>query len=423
MYRTGFILLSMKLSEIQTIADSQKQLVLSQDTGLPREVLPHLPKTETHALVVSGIRRCGKSTLLLQFVKSLGKPWFYLNFEDFRLYQFSIEDFELLDRVIDESGARVLLFDEIQAAPNWELYVRQKLDQHFQVLATGSNASLLSRELGTKLTGRHLSQELFPFSYTEYLAFLGLERGLQSLDGYLESGGFPEYLKTNNPEILVQLQSDILYRDIAVRYGIKDVGPLKRLFVLLMSNAGHLISPSKLAPAIGVKSPSTVLTYFSYLEAAYLVSLVPCSSWSPKAQLLAPKKLYVTDSGLIHTSTLSSSRDMGQLLENYVFVELRRRTKDILYYSGSGRECDFVVNPRGRAPLCMQVCRELNSDNEAREVEGLLAALDSFKVDVGYILTGDTRDTIVRGDKRIEVLPAYAADFAWLLSLSGRMGS
>ncbi|HPV59370.1 MAG TPA: ATP-binding protein, partial [Rectinema sp.] len=228
----------MKLSEIRAIATKQKEQVAHYDIGLPREILPSLPNIQTHALIVSGIRRCGKSTLLLQFVQSLAKPWFYLNFEDIRLSPFAREDFALLDRVIEESGCRLLFFDEIQAAENWELYIRQKLDQHFQVLITGSNASLLSSELGTKLTGRHISKLLFPFSYAEFLAFFGLSRNLDSLDRYLELGGFPEYLKTSNPEILMQLQSDILYRDIAVRYGIRDVSSLKRLFTILVSSAG-----------------------------------------------------------------------------------------------------------------------------------------------------------------------------------------
>jgi predicted AAA+ superfamily ATPase len=155
----------MKLSDIREIAVSQKTALENQETGLERAGLSQLPDIQSHALVVSGIRRCGKSTLLHQFVKKLGRDWFYLNFDDIRLYDFSPGDFRLLDTSIAESGAKLLFFDEVQSAPGWELYVRQKLDEGFQVLVTGSNASLLSRELGTMLTGRHLSQELFPFSY------------------------------------------------------------------------------------------------------------------------------------------------------------------------------------------------------------------------------------------------------------------
>ena len=406
-----YILYSMKLSEIRAIATKQKEQVAHYDIGLPREILPSLPNIQTHALIVSGIRRCGKSTLLLQFVQSLAKSWFYLNFEDIRLSPFAREDFALLDRVIEESGCRLLFFDEIQAAENWELYIRQKLDQHFQVLITGSNASLLSSELGTKLTGRHISKLLFPFSYAEFLAFFGLSRNLDSLDRYLELGGFPEYLKTSNPEILMQLQSDILYRDIAVRYGIRDVSSLKRLFTILVSSAGHLISPSKLALPIGVKSPSTVLEYFSHFEASYLISLMPRFSWSPKSQALAHKKVYMIDPGLIQTGSVSFSPDRGAFLENFVYLELRRHTADLSYFSEQGHECDFIVDAHAKVPLCLQVCRDLNSDNEAREIGGLIAALDFFNTKIGYLITGDTRDTLLQSGKRIELIPAHSVDF------------
>ena len=401
----------MKLSEIRAIAANQKEQIAHYDTGLSRDILPTLPNTQTHALIVSGIRGCGKSTLLLQFVQSLGKPWFYLNFEDIRLFPFARQDFALLDSVIEESGCRLILFDEIQAAENWELYIRQKLDQHFQVLITGSNASLLSSELGTKLTGRHISKELFPFSYAEFLAFFGLSRNLASLDEYLERGGFPEYLKTGNPEVLIQLQSDILYRDIAVRYGIRNVSSLKRLFTILLSSAGHLISPSKLALPIGVKSPSTVLEFFSHFEASYLTYIMPRFSWSPKSQALAPKKVYVVDSGLIKTGSVSFSPDSGSLFENFVYLELRRHSTDLYYFSEQGHECDFIVNARTKAPLCLQVCRDLNSDNEAREVDGLIAAMDFFSTKIGYIITADTRDTLLQSGKQIEIIPAHSVDF------------
>jgi predicted AAA+ superfamily ATPase len=265
----------MKLSDLREIVRSQKEAAGARDTGLERDMLPGLPDTKTHALIVSGIRRCGKSTLLHQLVRSLGRDSFYLTFEDLRLADFTTADYRLLDTLMAESPPGLLFFDEVQAAPRWELYVRQKLDEGFQVILTGSNASLLSRELGSKLTGRHLSRELFPFSYREFLRFTGKDPGAASLDRYLGSGGFPEYLKTGNREILEQLQTDILYRDIAVRYGLRDSASLKQLYTYLVSNAAQLVSPSKLIHVAGVKSPSTILEYFSYLEASYLLALVP----------------------------------------------------------------------------------------------------------------------------------------------------
>jgi len=393
----------MKLSELRDIAASQKEQAEALDTGLEREALSSLPDVQTHALIVSGIRRCGKSTLLHQFTRKRGRDYFYLNFDDLRLSGFTVADYALLDAIIVESGARLLFFDEIQSAEKWELYVRQKLDEQYQVIITGSNASLLSGELGTKLTGRHITKELFPFSYSEFLAFRKEERGLGSLESYLKEGGFPEYLKTGNSDILLQLQSDILYRDIAVRHGIRDVASLKRLYTFLLSNAGNLVSPSRLVQTIGVKSPTTILDYFSYFEAAYLVHLVPRFSWSPKAQALAPKKLYIVDPGLIRVGSVSFTQNAGALLENFVYQELRRITDDIYYFSENGRECDFVVHLHSGKPQCIQVCRELTLDNETREVQGLLTALDFFSVSEGYIITADTTDQIHVHGKKIVV--------------------
>ena len=398
-------------AELKKIYLTQREKLWKTDDGIYREALADIPDITTHAFVVCGVRRCGKSTLLQQFVKKLNKPFFYLNFDDLRLLEFSVSDYAILDAVIEESNSRLIFFDEIQAAAHWELYVRQKLDQGFQVVLTGCNASLLSRELGTKLTGRHIAKELFPFSYSEYLRFADTQKGIQSFESYFQTGGFPEYLKLNNAEVVMQLQKDILYRDIAVRYNVSDDKSLQRLYVYLASNAASLISPSKLKTVAGVKSHTTILDYFSYFENAYLLSLVPKFAWSQKAQSLAPKKVYFTDIGLIRTAGLTFSENAGHILENFVFNELRRKygtfdDKQIYYYSDDTCECDFVVNPLF-APQCIQVCLDLNLDNTERELNGLLAAMDFFKVQEGLILTRNAYDLFVKEDKKITIMPAW----------------
>jgi predicted AAA+ superfamily ATPase len=351
-----------------------------------------------------------------QFVKKLKRGFFYLNFDDLRLTDFSHADFHLLDRVIADSGARLIFFDEVQSTKHWELYVRQKLDEGFQLVITGSNASLLSRELGTRLTGRHISKELFPFSYREFCTFTGQKAGPASLENYLEKGGFPEYLKTGNTDILTQLQSDILYRDIAVRYGLRDVVSLRRLFVYLVSNPAQKVSPSRLRQTVGVKSPVTVLEYISYFEAAYLVNLLPCFAWSVKAQSLAPKKIYIADPGIIKTSSVSFSGNKGALLENFVYNCLRSETTDIFYYSDKNDcECDFIVKPHEQ-PHCIQVCWEFTTDNQDREINGLLGAMDFFDQNKGIILTYNTGDIVLTSGKRIDVIPVWK----WAMKKSER---
>jgi predicted AAA+ superfamily ATPase len=399
----------MKLSDLQGISESQKHALERQEQGLIRRLLQELPDIQSHALVVSGIRRCGKSTLLRQFVHKLGRPYFYLNFDDIRLVSFSHADFSLIDKALAESDVRLIFFDEIQTADRWELYVRQKLDEGFQLAITGSNATLLSRELGTRLTGRHLSRELFPFSYKEFCNFTGGAAGPESFADYLEKGGFPEYLKTGNTDILAQLQSDILYRDIAVRYGIRDATSLRRLFVYLVSNPAQLFSPSKLTGVAGVKSPTTVLEHISFFEAAYLIHLLPCFAWSLKAQSLALKKVYIADLGFIKTGSVSFSGNYGAMLENCVFNSLRivAGISDLYYFTGkNGGECDFIVTPHEKTS-CIQVCWEITHDNEDREINGILEAMEFFNIDRGTILTFNTEDLIQVAGKKIEVVPAW----------------
>jgi len=348
-------------------------------------------------------------------VRKLKRTYFYMNFDDIRLSPFTREDYALLDMAIADSGARIVFFDEVQSADGWELYIRQKLDEGFQVILTGSNASLLSRELGTRLTGRHISKELFPFSYSEYCKFAKLKTGRKSLAKYLEGGGFPEYLKTGNADILTQLISDILHRDIAVRYGIRDASSLRRLFVYLASNPSHQFSPSKLTNVIGVKSPATVLEYISFLEAAYLVELMPRFAWSVKAQNLAPKKVYITDPGIIKAGAVSLKDNNGALLENFVFNTLRAKTntpaspgeRNIYYFTGkNGGECDFIVSPPEK-PNCIQVCWQLTAENQDREIKGLVEAMEFFGVDKGTIVTFDDEDVVQTAGKRIKVVPGW----------------
>jgi len=396
----------MKLSEVWDLVKEQQETLKGLEDGIKRDSLETLPDLKSHALVISGVRRCGKSTLLRQFIRKLSRSFVYINFDDIRFALWTIQDYQLLDKVIKESAPSLLFFDEIQSAPDWELYVRQKIDEGFQVLITGSNARLLSRELGTRLTGRNILRELFPFSYSEYLRFKNLNAGAASLETYLEDGGFPEYLKSGNGEILSQLQTDIIYRDIAGRYNLRDAGPLLSLYSILVSSAGQLVSPSRLAPAICVKSATTVLEYFSYFQNAYLISLVPCFAWSAKKRTLAPKKLYICDTGLIRTGALNFSANHGAIFENFVFSQLRLNNKDIFYYKGKTGECDFVVRNKGGF-VCIQACWELSDENQDREINGLFEAMAFFSVTQGTILTKDQRDIILKNGREITVVPAW----------------
>jgi uncharacterized protein len=398
-----------KYSEIQAVANEQKEILYSFELGIFRELLEFLPVTNTHALVVSGIRRCGKSVLLHQFIRNEIDNVFYFNFADIRLYQFSTSDFILLDELIKKSNKEILFFDEIQIIDGWELYVRQKLEQSARIIITGSNARMLSAELGTNLTGRHISKELFPFSYKEFCLFFSYQQNKKSYLSYIRTGGFPEYLKTGNSELLSFLLEDILFRDIATRHSIRDVSGLKNLCVYIISNTAKFVSPSKLTRAIGVKSSSTVLEYLSYFESSYLVNLIPRFSWSVKGQMLSEKKVYVVDNGLINVASISASKDTGRKFENAVYWSIRRKTKKIWYFSDGNSECDFIFQ-KNENYSAIQVCYELNGDNQEREINGLIAALQFFNMRVGIILTIDQTDKILKDGYTINVVPAFKFD-------------
>jgi predicted AAA+ superfamily ATPase len=401
----------MKYSELQAVVNEQIDILFSFELGTSRELLESLPVTNSHALVVSGIRRCGKSVLLHQFIRNEINDVFYFNFADIRLYEFLASDFVLLDEIIRESGKKILFFDEIQIIKGWELYVRQKLDQSVRVIITGSNAQMLSVELGTNLTGRHISKELFPFNYREFCSFHGLLYNKESLVSFLDNGGFPEFQKTNNKELLSFLIEDIIFRDIATRHAIRDISGLKNLCIYVMSNTAKLVSPSKLTSIIGVKSPSTVLEYLTYFESSYLLNLVPRFSYSVKGQMLSEKKIYVVDNGLVNVASISASKDTGRKFENAVYWSIRRKTKNIWYYSDGYSECDFIYKLDDDY-FAIQVCYEMNGDNQEREINGLLAALKFFNLSEGIILTVDQTDKILIDGYKINVVPAYQFDLS-----------
>lgn len=330
----------------------------------------------------------------------------YINFDDPRLYDFEISDFQKLDQLIAEAGNRVLMFDEIQIIKGWERYVRQKLDENFKVFVTGSNASLLSKELGTSLTGRHITSELFPFSFKEFCRFKDIEPNEHTTKEYMQLGGFPEYLKNPIEEILANLLDDILIRDIAVRYGIKDIRGLKRLTVFLLSNIGNLTSANKLREPAGINSTTTILEYLSHLEQSYLVSLVPMFDYSLKKQTINPKKIYAIDMGLVTSNVNRIKGDEGHKLENMVYNTLRLRYKDI-YYHRRDNECDFITLEKGAITQAIQVCMELNADNQSREFDGLIDALKFYKLTEGYIITLNQEDVFQIENLKIKVIPYH----------------
>lgn len=396
----------LRQEQIAVVIDAQKGAFLKKDAESIRDALPNVPVIESYATMITGVRRCGKSTLLLQILRSKYKDALYFNFEDIRLVGFDASDFTRFHQEIVKRDTRVLFLDELQLVEKWEIFVHQLLREEYIVFVTGSNASMLSRELGTHLTGRHVSMELFPFSYREYAAFKGLDYDKDSLDTYLQNGGFPEYIKSGANLILTNLMEDILIRDIAVRYNIRDVDSLKQLAVYLISNAANLISANKLMGIFGIKSSTTLLEYFSYFKDAYLIEFMPQFSYSLKAQARNPKKIYAIDTGLITAISTSFTDDSGRRLENLIYLHLRRMHKELYYFKGN-RECDFIVFDKGKAIHAVQVCYRIEDSNFDREYNGLLEAMKFFKLSEGVIITSDQNDKFEKQGYTIILVPAH----------------
>ncbi len=336
------------------------------------------------------------------------EEFYYLNFEDPRLAEFELKDIEMLEEAFSEEfhEADLYYFDEIQNIAGWESYVRYLLENEKKVVITGSNASLLSRELGTKLTGRNLRIELFPFSYHEYLDYMERDDSKVSFQDYLASGGFPEFLRTGMDEVLQNLLLDIIARDIIFRNPVKNPGIVTEIAVYLLGNSAREFTLSKLQKIFSaIGSVTTIASYVELLEDAYIIFTLPRFSYSQKSRQINPKKVYAIDNGLIRANSIQFSEDHGRFLENHVFLELRKRYRELFYFREKG-ECDFLVKEKTKITKAIQVCYCLTTQNKRREIEGLVEAMEFFELDCGYILTLDQEEDIHVAGKRISVVPA-----------------
>ncbi len=394
-------------SDLKLIIDSQLASIRIPENLVVRSLRDEIDPFIPFAIVLSGIRRSGKSTLLFQLLNKFGSLN-YLNFEDLRLVNFEISDFERVEKIFEEREKKsdLYFFDEIQNVDKWEMYIRSLIDRNKHVILTGSNSSLLSREMGSRLTGRHLRYELFPFSYVEFLTFTDKTASTESLNQYIETGGFPEFIRIDRIQILQQLLNDILNRDIAVRNNIRNVKQLNELILFLLTNTGKPFSLNSLQKSFQFGSVNTVKDFIAYFEDSYLVFTIPKFAWSLKKQSTNAKKIYAIDTGMIKVNTTRFSEDRGRLLENIVFLHLRRKYSSIFYFKEKN-ECDFVVYEKDKITKAIQVCYELNDGNLKREVAGCKEVMQMFGLQEASIITFDQEDTITEGESKINIEPAW----------------
>jgi predicted AAA+ superfamily ATPase len=396
--------------QLRAMLLEQFETFWARDTGIVRSRLAQIEAAlkAPHAIIISGLRRVGKSTLLAQMAHRLGnEAFYYLNFEDDRFLGFQVADFNDLFLMLAElfGDRRIFLIDEIQNIAGWEKFVRRFMDQGYKFLITGSNASLLDRELGTLLTGRYLSVELFPFSFYEYIHFKKEElpdplrmtsidqaRLQRNLDDYLRFGGIPDALKYPELPLLRSLFDDVLYRDIAARYRLEAVDSLKQLGLFLMSNPGGVTSYNKLKQMLHLGSVNTISSFIEYMENSWLIFPINVYDYSIKRQQIAPKKIYCIDTGLSNEVGFHFSPDSGKLLENLVFLTLRKSNSEIYYFNTlSGYEVDFYLPEKRQL---VQVSQRLdNPATREREVRALMDALASLPVENALLLDDKNGET------------------------------
>ena len=412
------------LSKLEEVAADQLNNFKNKDIGVIRDVdFKKYLKTKK-ITVISGIRRCGKSTLLAQFSKEF-KNFYYLNFDDERLIDFNVGDFDILMMACQKKySSKIIFLDEIQNVENWERFVRRIYEEGYKIFLTGSNAKLLSSELTTRLSGRYFKIELYPFSFKEFLNFKKIdcrEKGtrnkikiLKNFDYYLKNGGFPEFIQYKDSEFLKRIYEDVLYKDLLVRFNIREVKAFKQLADFLFTNFTKEISYNSLKNTLGFKSVTSVKNYVEFIQESFLVFELYKYDYSLKKQYVSDKKIYIIDNGIRNVTAFSFSADSGKLLENLVFLELKRRGQEIYYFKDK-KECDFAVREKNKIKTVIQVTDNLNAGDKEKELSGLLAAMEKFKLKEGLILTKDQEDIIKNGKSIINVIPVWK----WLLEVEG----
>ena len=398
-----------------------------------------------HVNDIVGVRRCGKTFYMYQLIQELleqGVPKsniLYLNLDDDRLQpingnelQLLIETFREIRDIQNSSGEdRLYLFlDEVQSYPSWERWVKGVYDrkQNVKIVISGSNASLLSQDISSLLTGRHLSTRMFPFSFTEFLEYHSVDYDMKTLpysedrviikrifNEYLVNGGFPETIihpSMPSHELLQSYFDDIIYRDIISRHGIRNPQVFKDLALFCISNIARphtYNSLRRLFANYSSLSTDSLINYINYLEDAFLLFSVSHYDDSLKQQMSKPRKLYCIDNGMINAVSFKLSSDTGRLYENMVFIQLLRSGQEVYYWQNQkGHEVDFVTKKGLEPTQLIQVCYDLSDpETKEREINGLLAGMKNFEMDEGLIITSDKFDEEETEGKKVRYVPLW----------------
>jgi predicted AAA+ superfamily ATPase len=378
--------------------------------------------------IITGVRRSGKSTLALLLLK--GKNFGYLNFDEKELIDQRLD--ELLSSIKEVYGnVSFLLLDEIQNVQGWELWVNSLQRRGYNLIITGSNAKLLSKELATHITGRYIELENFPFNFREFLAFKNFSiedlKNNKEKEGevkrilreYLSKGGFPEYIvKELDQSYLQTLFHSIIFSDVVKRWNVRYPSKIEDLARYLISISSNEYSATKLRNLLDFRSTLTVEKYIEYIKEAYLIFTLERFSFKAKEFLKAPKKAYVVDNGLKNAISQKTSEEIGSAIENLVFLELKRKglkeNKSVFYLKlNNDEEVDFLIKEGLEIKQLIQVTYANNKDEiEKREIKALKKASDLLDCKDLLCITWDYEDELKEEGKTIKFIPLWK----WLLS-------
>lgn len=410
---------------------AEKEKLLSEKY-IFREKLPSAQKFLDHNLikVITGPRRAGKSVFSVLLLGN--RDFAYLNFDDDNLLKINNTD-EIIKGIFQVyPESKFILFDEIQNLEKWELFVNKLQRRGYNLIITGSNAKLLSRELATVLTGRYISIDIFPFSFKEFLEakdykidkqYIKLPQIqgeiLKNLHEHIKSGGFPEVVVKgiDSKPYLETLFDAILFKDVVKRYKVRFSQKLYDLALYLITNFCCEFSFTKIRNILGFRSTNTVQNYLKYLEEAYLFFPLSRFSLKLKEQLKAPKKIYLVDNGLIFAKSFQFSQNMGRLMENLVFIQLLRKgykvNQNLFYYrTRNGREIDFLLKKGNKIHRLIQVCFDIEEpDVKKRELKAFAEANEELNCDDLWVISWDCEKEEGIKNKKIKFIPLWR----WLL--------
>lgn len=393
-----------------------------------------LPESSKKVVVFHGVRRSGKTFILYDLFKLNKGHALYVDFEDERLTGFESGDFERLKRAFLEIRPGiavkepVLLLDEVQNVNGWEKFCRRAVEREgFKVFVSGSSSKVMPAEIQTELRGRSWSIEILPFSFKEYLGLSGIHtigekhlygregvRVKQHFNDFLKWGGFPEVALSpsefEKKKLLKEYFEAMFFRDIVERFQITNIPLLDALLDKVFSSFSTKFSLTAFYRQYRDKMPFSkdfLFRYYRHLLQSMLIFEVRMYAESSYRRMRNPAKIYPVDTGLCKRVT---SADSGRLLENVVFLEMRRRGYETFYFS-EAKECDFVVKTGQNVMSAYQVCYILNDNSRAREIEGLTLACKHLGIKDGILLTDDEEDEVTAEGISIMIMPVWK----WLL--------